>query len=104
MSQLKQVCLILLVLMLVSCSDYQAGYRDGIEGLDKDSWLLFGKTEYLRGFHAGAAEKFQQDWLLENPLNLEGLVCRIPEMKQGELNFIPAGYEPVTNDIFKLTE
>ena len=89
---------------MVACSDYRTGYQDGINSMDQQDWLVFGKAEYLRGYHTGAAEKFQQDWLAENPIDTDRLVCRAPEMKVGESIFIPANYERLSNDIFRLIE
>ena len=92
------------LLLLSGCSDYQAGYKDGYAGADRNKWLLLGKADYMEGFHAAEAERFQQDWLEENPLDTEGLSCKPPAMKVGQLNISLYGYERVSEDIFLLSE
>ncbi|MEM7027938.1 MAG: hypothetical protein AAF410_06930 [Pseudomonadota bacterium] len=104
MTRLIQYNLFFFIFITTACSDYQAGYQQGINGLEDEQWLVFGKEEYMRGYHAGSAEKFQQDWLAENPLDIAGLVCRLPEMKSGATIIMPAGYENIGNDIFQSIE
>lgn len=92
------------VLCITGCSDYQAGFTDGYGGTDRQRWIVFGKAEYQRGFFAGEADRFQQDWMAENPLDADRPVCRAPVMTTEADMFSPVGYRHVADGVFSTVE
>jgi hypothetical protein len=65
----------IIILFLSACSDYQSGYREGYEGSEQRQWIVLGRADYHDGFHSGQANKFQDDWLLENPIEESLMQC-----------------------------
>jgi hypothetical protein len=39
--------------LIISCGNYDEGYKDGYKGSEKEKWILFGKTEYEDGYLNG---------------------------------------------------
>ena len=87
---------------LYGCGDYPSGHKDGYESTEKKQWIIFGGSEYLDGFYAGEAEKFQQDWLAENYSDINQLQCPVVTILEDPLNYLPAGYKIVGTDTYKI--
>lgn len=58
---LQKIVIPALLFALYGCGDHSTGYKDGYGNMDKNLWLVFGRDEYLGGYHSGQAEKFQED-------------------------------------------
>ncbi len=101
MNYLKKTIFLMVSFFAYGCSDYQSGYQDGLGGLDKNQWIVFGKSEYTEGFQSGQAEKFQQDWLSENPVEEDGLQCRTYLFEAGYMKFTLEGYKEVAKDVYQ---
>lgn len=97
---LKKTITFLLFFSLYSCSDYQAGYKDGYEGIDKRQWLVFGRGDYIDGYQSGEAEKFQQDWVSEYPVEIKGLQCRSIIINADPFMLLPTKFKEISSDIY----
>lgn len=96
---LRNVLVFIICFFLYGCSDYPSGYRDGY-GDNKKQWIVFGRADYLNGYQSGLAEKFQQDWLLENPVDTEALHCPAIIIRANPLMLLPAEYTEIAPDIY----
>jgi len=92
--------LLLLTSLLFSCADYKTGYADGYANKQQKTILVFGKDNYLKGFNAGQAEKFQQDWLAENPIDETAIQCRDIIVNVDPGVFFSSDYKPVMSEIY----
>jgi hypothetical protein len=97
---LQNIILFIFLFILCGCSDYPAGYRDGYGDIDEKKWIVFGRGEYQRGFHSGQAEKFQEDWLLENPIEPDLLYCPSNIVRADPLMFLPKEFKEIAQDIY----
>jgi hypothetical protein len=97
---LQKKVILILFCFLYGCSDYISGYREGYGGSDKKQWIVFGRGDYLKGFHSGQAEKFQDDWLLENPVEESLMECPSVVLRADPLMFLPAEYKKIATDIY----
>lgn len=96
----KRLFILSFSLLLLSCADYQAGYTDGYANNQHRKWLVFGKDEYNNGFNAGQAEKFQQDWLAENPIEEDAMQCRDIVVNIDTDVFLSNEFSPVMSEIY----
>ena len=87
---------------IYSCSDYPSGHEDGFEGAEKKQWIVFGRSDYLDGFHEGEAERFQQDWFAENLTAINQLQCPVVTISADSLMFLPVEYKRVGTDTYKM--
>ena len=101
---LRKVVLLIISFSLYSCSDHQSGYKDGYGGNDKKQLIVFGRGEYLNGYHSGQAEKFQQDWVSENPVEINGLQCPSIIVLADPLMFLPPEYKRIAPDVYQTGE
>jgi len=97
---IQKTIFFILLCSLYACSDYPSGYREGYEGSDKKQWIVFGRGDYSDGYHSGLAEKFQDDWLLENPVNTNTLHCPAIVVRANTLMFLPAAYKEIAPNIY----
>lgn len=93
--------LVLLLFLFSGCSDYPTGYLEGYEGGNKKQWIVFGRSEYLKGYQSGQAEKFQDDWLLENPVEEGTLHCPTHIFPADPLMFLPVEYKEIAPNIYR---
>jgi hypothetical protein len=96
---LQKTVLFILVVSLYGCSDYQTGYIDGYED-NKKQWIVFGSGEYLKGYSIGQAEKFQQDWVSEYPVETNALHCPAIIVRADPPRFLPAEFKEIAQDIY----
>jgi len=97
---IKKIGILPVFLLLLACSDYPEGYRDGVANSDKRQWVIFGKSKYLQGYASGQAEKFQQEWLLENPVDESIMHCPSIVQRAEPLMFMPTEYSQIGTDIY----
>ncbi len=97
---LNKTVLIIIFSFLYGCSDHQTGYRDGYGDIDKKKWVVFGRGNYLKGYSSGQADKFQDDWILENPIEPGLLHCPSIIVRADPLMFLPADYKKIAKDIY----
>ena len=90
-------------LFLFACSDYKSGYRDALNN-ESSQWVVFGKSEYTRGYHSGEAERYQNDWLLESDVQSSEFSCPAIIIKADPLLFLPENYERIAPDTYQLIE
>ena len=99
---------LLFCLLVTGCSDYQTGYQEGYgHGYQEamhNKWIVFGRGDYLRGYDAGQAEKFQEEWVSEDALELGDapLRCRDIKIEADALMFLPAEYRQISTDTYQL--
>jgi len=97
------VIILIICYFIYGCGDYPSGHKDGYESTEKKSWLVFGRSEYLDGFYAGEAEKFQQDWLAENLTETNQLRLQCPDVFLADpIMFLPIEYKRVGIDTYKI--
>ena len=97
--------ILIICFSLYGCGDYPSGHKDGYEGTEKKQWVVFGRSEYMDGFYEGEAEKFQQDWHAENPVETNPLRLECPDVFLADpLMFLPAGYKRIEQDIYKISK
>ncbi len=97
------VIILIICYFIYGCGDYPSGHIDGYESTEKKSWLVFGRSEYLEGFYAGEAEKFQQDWLAENLTETNQLRLQCPDVFLADpIMFLPIEYKRVGIDTYKI--
>ena len=97
--------ILIICFSLYGCGDYPSGHKDGYEGTEKKQWVVFGRSEYMDGFYEGEAEKFQQDWLAENPVETNPLRLQCPDVFLADpLMFLPAGYKRIEQDIYQISK
>ena len=97
------VIILIICYFIYGCGDYPSGHKDGYESTEKKSWLVFGRSEYLEGFYAGEAEKFQQDWLAENFTETNQLRLQCPDVFLADpIMFLPIEYKRVGIDTYKI--
>jgi len=97
------VIILIICYFIYGCGDYPSGHKDGYESTEKKSWLVFGRSEYLDGFYAGEAEKFQQDWLAENFTETNQLRLQCPDVFLADpIMFLPIEYKRVGIDTYKI--
>ncbi len=95
-------------LLATGCSDYQTGYqegyRHGYQEAKHNRWIVFGRSEYLRGYDAGQSEKFQEEWVSEDPLELgdSPLRCRDIKIEADALMFLPEEYRRISSDAYRI--
>jgi len=95
-------------LLATGCSDYQTGYQEGFghgyQEAKHNKWIVFGRDDYLRGYDAGQAEKFQEEWVSEDALELgdSPLRCRDIKIEADALMFLPAEYRRISTDTYQL--
>ncbi len=65
---------------------------------------MLGKSDYLRGYHQGEADRFYNDWQAANAVDEDRLLCKAPVAVIEAGMFTPAGYEHVAEDIFRQVE
>jgi len=99
---LRELIVLIICCFIYGCSGYPSGYKDGYGSIDKRQWIVFGRSEYLSGFEAGKAEKFQQDWLAENFSDINHLQCPVVTILADPLMFLPAEYKRVAPDTYQL--
>jgi hypothetical protein len=99
---LRKTIILISCYFIYGCSDYQSGHKDGYESAEKKQWIVFGRSEYMDGFYAGEAEKFQQDWLAENYSDINQLQCPVVTILADPFNYLPAEYIRVGPDTYKL--
>jgi len=87
---------------IYGCSDYPSGYKDGYGSIEKRQWIVFGKEDYLEGFHGGKADKFQQEWLAENYSDINHLQCTVVTILTDPFIHLPAEYKRVGPDTYKI--
>jgi len=58
---MRKLLLMSLLLLPVSCSNYDQGYQDGHDGAEKKSWVVIGKDEYSHGYEEGAFDSECED-------------------------------------------
>lgn len=97
---LQKTIFLILCCSLYGCSDYPSGYREGYEGSDKKQWILFRRGDYINGYESGVAEKFQEDWMLENPVDTGILHCPSIVVRTNPLMLLPAEYREIAQDIY----
>lgn len=96
------------ILITTGCSDYQMGYQEGYshgyQKTEHNSFIVFGRDDYLRGYDAGQAEKFQEEWAAEDPLELGSLPMRCRDIKidANALMFLPKEYRMISTDTYQL--
>lgn len=94
-------------LLATGCSDYQTGYQEGYkhgyQEAKHNRWIVFGRSNYLRGYDAGQAEKFQEEWVTEDPLELgdSPLRCREIKIEADALMFLPEEYRRISSDTYR---
>jgi len=98
---LREIIILTSCCFLYSCSDYPSGYKDGYGSNGKRQWIVFGKADYLEGFHEGKADKFQQEWFAENLSDINQLQCPVVTILEDPFNYLPADYKRVGPDIYK---
>ena len=101
---IRKAVILIICFFLYGCGDYPAGHKDGYEGTEKKQWIVFGRSEYLDGFYEGEAEKFQQDWLAVNPVEINELQCTEVTFLADPSMFVPAEYKRIAPDIYQLRE
>jgi hypothetical protein len=95
-------------LLATGCSDYQTGYQEGYghgyQEAKHNRWIVFGRGDYLRGYDAGQAEKFQEEWVSEDALELGDvpLRCRDIKIEADALMFLPVEYRRISADTYQL--
>ena len=87
-------------LFFYGCSDHQTGYREGYENNGKKQWIVFGRSDYLKGYSSGQAEKFQDDWVSEEPIEVGLLNCPSIIIPADPLMFLPTDYKQMSHDIY----
>ncbi len=88
---------------IYGCGDYPSGYKDGYGNAEMKQWIVFGRSEYLDGFEAGKAEKFQQDWFAENLTETNQLRLECPDVFLVDpIIFLPIDYKKVGLDTYKI--
>jgi hypothetical protein len=87
---------------LYGCDKYQTGYQDGYSKKAENNWIIFDRTGYKQGYHAGQAEVFQSEWVTENTYEDDGFQCRDIIVKADPLMFLPEGYRRVTTGSYEL--
>ena len=88
---------------IYGCGDYPSGYKDGYGSAEMKQWIVFGRSEYIEGFEAGKAEKFQQDWLAENLTETNQLRLECPDVFLVDpIIFLPIEYKKVGLDTYKI--
>ena len=99
----RKVLILIVCYFIYGCSDYPSGHKDGYEGTEKKQWIVFGRSEYLDGFYAGEAEKFQQDWLAVNFTDTNRLRLQCPDVFLVDpIIFLPMEYKKVGLDTYKI--
>jgi hypothetical protein len=88
--------------LLYGCGNYQIGYKDGYGGKTENNWIIFDRTGYKQGYHAGQAEIFQSEWVSENTYEDDGLQCRDIIVKANALMFLPYGFHEVMTDVYEM--
>ncbi len=101
---IRKTVILIIFFFLYGCGGYPSGHKDGYEGTEKKKWIVFGRSEYLKGFYEGEAKKFQQDWLAENPVEIGGLQCPDTIVRADPLMFLPPEYKRITQDIYQISE
>ena len=95
-----KLSLFIILFLLSGCSDYPSGYREGYEGNDKKQWIVFGRSNYSEGFYSGQAERFQYDWLLENPIEDSLMQCPSIVERADPLMFLPSEYKEIAPNVY----
>ena len=98
----KKILILIVCSFIYGCGDYPSGHKDGYEGIEKNQWIVFGRSEYLDGFYEGEAEKFQQDWLAENYVETNGLQCTEVIFLVDPFMYLPAEYKRIGPDTYKI--
>ena len=102
---LRKIIILISCYFIYGCSDYPSGHKDGYESAEKKQWIVFGRSDYMDGFYVGEAEKFQQDWLAENPVETNPLRLQCPDVFLADpLMFLPAGYKRIEQDIYQISQ
>ncbi len=99
---LRTIIILIACSSIYGCGDYPSGHKDGYVSAEKNQWIVFGRSEYLDGFHAGQAEKFQQDWVAENLTAINQLQCPVVSIRADPLMFLPVEYKRVGLDTYKM--
>ena len=98
----RKILILIVCSFIYGCGDYPSGHKDGYEGIEKNQWIVFGRSEYLDGFYEGEAEKFQQDWLAENLTETNQLQCTEAIFLVDPFMFLPAEYKRTAPDTYKI--
>ena len=101
---IRNVIILISCFFLYSCSDFEVGYSDGYEGRDKNNWIVFAKDRYHDGYHSGQAEKFQQDWLTEDPIEIGLLHPPTTFIRTDPLNVMPDEYKRIAQDVYQIAD
>ncbi len=97
----RKVIILIICYFIYGCGDYPSGHKDGYESAEKKQWIVFGRSEYLDGFYAGEAEKFQQDWLAENFTDTNRLRLQCPDVFLADpFMFLPTEYKRIAPDTY----
>jgi hypothetical protein len=48
-----KVALMIFLNIVVSCSDYETGFKNGFKGIKYNKWILFGREDYMKGYEEG---------------------------------------------------
>ena len=98
----------IVILTISGCSDYQMGYQEGYshgyQKAEHNAFIVFGREDYLRGYDAGQAEKFQEEWIAEDPLEVGDLPmrCRDIKIEADALMFLPTEYRKISTNSYQL--
>jgi hypothetical protein len=96
----RKVINLIICYFIYGCGDYPSGHKDGYESTEKNQWIVFGRSEYLDGFYAGEAEKFQQDWLAENFTEKNRLECPEVVFLADPFMYLPTEYKRIAPDTY----
>ena len=99
-----RVILLCAVLFGAGCSNYETGFDDGFAGTELHSWIFIGKSDYIRGYYDGEADRLHNDWTAVNAVEDDRLICRAPAQLIQSDQFSPVGYQHVAENVFRKLE
>ena len=89
----KKILILIVCSFIYGCGDYPSGHKDGYEGIEKNQWIVFGRSEYLDGFYEGEAENY---------VETNGLQCTEVIFLVDPFMYLPAEYKRIGPDTYKI--